>query len=70
MLPLAESALRDARPRLKRCDPEEGPWPVWVSPEPLGGPRTLDAYLDEVRASWEEKGYAVKVRKERPITGS
>lgn len=64
--PDAEAGLRAAKPKLKKCDMDEGPWPVFVSPEPLA-PGAMDDFYSTIEAQWAEKGYEVKRKDEAQV---
>lgn len=56
--------LRAHKPKLKKCTPEDGDWPVVVSPEPLE-PGGLEAWARAVGAEWAGQGYAVELKNEK-----
>lgn len=57
-----QAPLRGVKPKLKKCDAEEGDWPVAVSPEPLAG--SAEDWAREVGVEWANQGYEVDVKTE------
>lgn len=60
-------ALRGFKPKLKKCTPEEGDWPVVTSPQPLM-PDGVDAWARKVAGQWMTQGYEVEIKNEASIT--
>ena len=60
-----EQPLRSFKHRLK-CDSEQ-PWPVLATAEPVASKSDLDGWVDEIVQQWTDKGFAVKVRDEKPL---
>lgn len=58
--------LRAVKPKLKKCTPEEGQWPVVTSVEPLEA-GTLDQWARKQGAQWVTNGYQVTVQAEKTI---
>ncbi len=62
----AEEPLRSFKPRLSKCEIDE-PWPIVVSPEPMENNSAMSTWIDEITKNWEDKGYTVKLREEKPL---
>jgi len=61
-----EEPMRGFKPRLSKCR-AEGDWVVLLSAEPINGKAELEAFTSDLQAQYEDNGYAVKVRSEKPI---
>lgn len=59
--------LRAVKPKLKKCTPEEGDWPVITSAEPLV-PGTVDEWARVEAGKWMTNGYEVELTSEKPIS--
>ena len=56
-----------AKPKLKKCTVEEGPWPVAATAEPLASSKDVTAWVEEISRQWKDKGYEIKLAPERQI---
>ncbi len=61
-----EAPMRAAKPKLKKCT-GEGEWPVATTPEPATSSKDIEAWLADIEKNWTEKGYEVKVQKEKDV---
>jgi hypothetical protein len=61
-----EAPMRAVKPKLKKCT-SDGVWPVATTPEPLKSAKDVESWLTELEKNWVEKGYEVKVQKEKGI---
>lgn len=61
-----EPKLRGSKAKLKGCTMED-PWPVVHTPAPVANKGAVDAWLKDVQADWEGRGYDVKVQREKNI---
>lgn len=64
----ATPPIQAVKPRLKKCTPEEGPWLVQVTLEPVASPSDIDAWVTTLSRQWTEKGYTTTTRQESAIT--
>ena len=62
-----EAPLRTAKVKLKGCT-TDSPWPVVHSPAPVKGNSGVDAWIKSLEKDWAEKGYDVKLQKEKTVT--
>lgn len=65
--PAVDLPMRAMKPKLAKCTPADGQWPVYVTEEPLSGSGDLDALVDNITEQWTAKGYAVKRKDEKPV---
>ncbi len=63
--PDVEDPMRAAKAKAK-CD-VDSPWAVIVTPEPLGSDKELGAWIDELVAQYEGKGFTVKTKSEKDL---
>ncbi|NOY25304.1 MAG: hypothetical protein GXP62_05475 [Oligoflexia bacterium] len=56
--------MRAYKAKLKKCTPEDGDWPVVISPEPLK-PGTLDEWARTVGSQWAGQDYQVEIKTEK-----
>lgn len=61
-----EAPMRSLKPKLKKCS-SEGEWAVATTPEPLSNAKAMEDWIGEIEKNWEDKGYEVKVAKEKGI---
>jgi len=61
-----EAPMRAVKPKLKKCK-SEGEWPVATTPEPLKSAKDVETWLGELEKNWADKGYEVKVQKEKSV---
>jgi hypothetical protein len=61
-----ESPMRGLKPKLKKCS-SEGEWSVATTPEPLKNAKAMEDWIGEIEKNWADKGYSVKVSKEKGI---
>ena len=65
--PDSEAPLRAFKPRLSKCTPADGSWPIYVTETPLADKDELDDLAETVTAQWQEKGYVVKRKDEKNV---
>ncbi|HCH61905.1 MAG TPA: hypothetical protein DFR83_03810, partial [Deltaproteobacteria bacterium] len=61
-----EAPMRGVKPKLKKCS-SEGEWAVATTPEPLKSAKAMEDWIAEIEKNWSDKGYSVKVSKEKRI---
>ena len=61
-----EGPMRASKPKLKKCT-SDGEWAVATTPEPLQNAKAMDDWIGEIEKNWSDKGYSVKVTKEKRI---
>ena len=68
VLPDASGPIKAVKPRLKKCTPEEGPWLVQLTLEPVAGSSAVDDWASSLASQWTQKGYTVTTRQEATVT--
>lgn len=63
----AEGPMRAFKPKLKKCDLEEGDWPVAITAQPVASSKDIDPWVEGLEKTWSEKGYEVKVQSEKAV---
>lgn len=60
-----ESPMRAMKPKLKGCTVDEGGWPVVHTEEPEKSANDSTTWAEERAKEWSDKGYEVKLQKEK-----
>ncbi len=63
----AVGSMKGYKPKLKKCTPEEGEWPIVISAEPLV-PGGMDAWARKIGGEWAAQGYTVEIQEEASIS--
>jgi len=64
----SETPMRGFKAKLAKCTPEGTDWAVAMTAEPVKSSKDIDTWADELVGQLEEKGYAVKVQSEKPVS--
>ncbi len=63
-----EAPMRAMKPKLKGCTMDDGGWPVISTSEPEKSASDSATWADERAKEWTDKGYEVKVQKEKEFS--
>ena len=59
--------LQGVKPKLSKCEVDEGPWAVATTPEPVKSGKDVDSWVEELAAQWKNQGYSVKTQSEKAV---